>query len=266
MSDPSSADAGPAATPPLDWRAELAEGRFARAYRASTLAQEAPAEVRSALSGLADAEALVKDKAWGRAIKRLAALQTRPAILAWHDLEADLACLQRSGEALDRRRPDDALQALAEVRSELWSAEAETQRGTAMIYDGRLEDARAAFERALERDPDHYRALTNLGNVALEEGRVDDAIAAYERALRLNEDFANAHHNLAVAYRRKGQVGRSVRSLRRAQRLMQRRDVDDARDRLGSWSGPRTGRTLRWIVYAALAVALYLVLHSRGVL
>ena len=254
------------APPTLDWQAELAEGRFARAYRAAALSGETSPEVRNALSGLADVQKLVKDKAWKRALKRLSAIETRPAIVAWHDLEADLTSLQRSGEALDRRRPEDALRALDELHSELWLAEAETQRGTALIYDDRLEEASAAFERALQRDPDHFRALTNLGNVALEEGRVDDAIAAYERALRLNEDFANAHHNLAVAYRRKGQVGRSVRSLRRAQRLMQRRDVDDARERLGSWSGPRSGRALRWLLYAALAVALYLVLHSRGML
>lgn len=263
MTERPAGDAGPVVG---DWRTELAAGRFGLAYRAFALAGEDDPDVRRALAGLADVEALVKDKAWTRSLKRLERIDPRPPIVPWHELEADLACLGRSGEALDRRRPDDALVELSKVRTGWWQAEVDTQRGTALIYDDRLEEAAAAFQSALDRDPGHYRALTNLGNLALEAGRTDDAIAAYERALKLNESFANAHHNLAVAYRRKGQVGRSVRALRRAQRLMQRRDADDARERLGSLSGPRSLRFLRWLLYAVVALALYLVLHARGVL
>ncbi len=252
--------------PTETWREALAEGRFRAAHRAATLSGEAPPDVRAALAGLADVEALLKDKAWNRALKRFGQIEERPAAVPWSELEAELTSLKRSGEALDRRRPDEALAELEHVRTGLFLAEAETQRGTALIYDDRLQDAAAAFERAIERDPTHYRALTNLGNVALEDGRVDDAIEAYEQALKLNDDFANAHHNLAVAYRRKGQLNKSVRSLRRAQRLMQRRDTEDARDRLGSFAKGRSARTLRWALYAALAIVAYLVLHSRGML
>ena len=257
----------PVPTVPIKpWREALAEGRFGAAHRAATLANDTSPDVRAALSALADVEAMVKDKAWGRALKRFGQIEERPPIVSWPELEADLACLKRSGEALDRRRPDEALSELEHVRTDLLMAEAETQRGTALIYDDRLDDAAAAFERAIERDPMHYRALTNLGNIALEEGRIDDAIGAYEQALKLNDNFANAHHNLAVAYRRKGQLNRSVRSLRRAQRLMQRRDTEDARDRLGSLAKGRSARTLRWALYAALAIVAYLVLHGRGML
>ncbi len=254
------------AEPIKTWREALDEGRFGAAYRAGTLSNDTPYDVRAALSSLADVEAMVKDKAWGRALKRFALIEERPPIVPWPELEADLACLKRSGEALDRRRPEEALAELERLRTDLFVAEAETQRGTALIYDDRLEDAAAAFEHAIERDPMHYRALTNLGNIALEEGRIDDAIGAYEQALRLNDNFANAHHNLAVAYRRKGDLNKSVRSLRRAQRLMQRRDTDEARDRLGSLAKGRSARTLRWALYAALAIVAYLVLHGRGML
>lgn len=268
MTDRPAADGEPAArnVAATDWRAELEAGRFGRAYRAFALSGDDDPDVRQALSGLADVDALVKDKAWSRGVKRLERIERRPPIVPWHELEADLACLARSGEALDRRRPEDALTELGMLQGGWWQAEADTQRGTALIYDDRIEEASAAFQRALERDPGHYRALTNLGNLALEDGRTDEAIEAYERALTLNESFANAHHNLAVAYRRKGQVGRSVRSLRRAQRLMQRRDADDARERLGSLNRPGSVRFFRWLLYAGLAIALYLVLHARGML
>jgi tetratricopeptide (TPR) repeat protein len=265
-SDPIAGTAPLPAAPIMDWREALAEGRFGTAQRAFTMANENAPDVRHALIGLADVEAMLKDKAWGRALKRFAQIDERPAIVAWHEIDHDLACLKRSGEALERRRPDDALAELDKLRSGLFVAEAETQRGTALIFDDRLEDAAAAFARAIERDPMHFRALTNLGNVALEEGRVDDAIAAYEQALKLNDNFANAHHNLAVAYRRKGNLNKSVSSLRRAQRLMQRRDANEARDRLGALGGAKSARTLRWALYAVAFVVLYLVLHSRGML
>lgn len=262
----SSGDPAEGAPPLADWRDELASGRFGAARHAFVLAGQGPPEVGRALAELAEVEALVRDKAWSRAVKRFERIEDRPDIVPWGQLGADLVCLQRSGEALDRRRPDDALSELEQLRSGLVHAEAETQRGTALIYDDRLDEAAGCFERALEADPRHFRALTNLGNIALEEGRIDDAIAAYERALKLNESFANAHHNLAVAYRRKGELGKSVRSLRRAQRLMQQRDASDARERLGSFAGGRSLRMLRWLLYAAVAIALYVVLHSRGVI
>lgn len=258
--------AGPEPADPADWRAELEAGRFGSALRAYLLSGEGDPRVQAALSGLSDVQALVRRKGWRRARRRLEQIEDRPAFIPWSRLEADLDRLQRAGEALDRRRPDEAAAELDAVPSgTLFVAEVETQRGTALIYDDRTEEAAACFRRALEADPRHYRALTNLGNVALEQGRVDDAIAAYQRALELNDAFANAHHNLAVAYRRKGELGKSVRSLRRAQRLMQRRDADDARERLGSLTGRRAGRLLRWVLTIAAAVMLYLVLKSRGV-
>ncbi len=262
--DASGADR-PEASASLDWKAELAAGRLGAAHRAYVMSGATDAALREALGGLSDVETLLRQKSWRRALRRFGQIEARPAVVPWGSLAADLERLRRSGEALDRRKPDEAVTELDSLDSDVFfRAEADTQRGTALIYDDRVDDAEACFRSALEIDPRHFRALTNLGNVALEQGRVDEAIAAYERALVLDDGFANAHHNLAVAYRRKGQLGKSVRSLRRAQRLMQRRDADEARERLGSLSGGRTLRSLRWLLYAAAAVALYLFLKSRG--
>lgn len=261
------AASGSVAPGPADWKAELSAGRFGSAYRAYLLSGERDPRVEAALSGLTDVQALMRQKGWRRARRRLEQIEDRPTLIAWERLEADLDRLRRAGEALDHRRPDEAAAELEAVPTDtLFVAELETQRGTALIYDDRTEEAAACFGRALEADPRHYRALTNMGNVALEQGRVDDAITAYRRALELNDAFANAHHNLAVAYRRKGELGKSVRSLRRAQRLMQRRDTDDARERLGSLAGGRGARMLRWVVTVAAALLLYLLLKGRGVL
>lgn len=264
--DAHEAPAATAAPSAGDWRAALTRGGFGAAYQAFLRSDAPTPEVGDALSELSEIEALLRDKAWARALKRFQLIESRPDVVDWQAVEDDLQRLGRSGAALDRRQPDAAL---AELDAAPWSyfvAEAETQRGTALIYDDALDEAAACFRRALDVDPRHFRAITNLGNVALEEGRVDDAIADYQRALALNDEFANAHHNLAVAYRRKGQMGKSVSALKRAQRLTQRRDANDARAQLGSLSRGRGARLLRWSVYAVAVVVLYLVLHARGML
>ena len=108
------------------------------------------------------------------------------------------------------------LSVLTSVHHPLLLGEAETLRGTALIYKNDTTGAKAAFENALGYDSKHYRAITNLGNVALENNLLEEAILQYEKALKINEHFANAHHNLAVAYKRKGEVGKSVHALKRA--------------------------------------------------
>jgi tetratricopeptide (TPR) repeat protein len=60
-------------------------------------------------------------------------------------------------------------------------------------------DATAAYERALQLDPDFAEAHFNLGNLLLRTGRRNDAIAHFESAVRLKPDFAEAHTNLGSA-------------------------------------------------------------------
>lgn len=251
---------------PRDWREALAAGRFAVARHAYLIAGEGDEEVRYALAALAEVEGYIREKSWARALRRVKELELRPPVVPWEALEADLEVLGRSGEALDHRDPEAALSELENLSSGLFAAEAETQRGTALIFNNALDEARSSFERALELDPNHYRALTNLGNVDLEQGNVDAAISAYERALKLNDDFANAHHNLGVAYRRKGNVTKSVRSLRKAQRSLQRHDTAEARAKLRQMGAKGGGKVLRWVLYAAVAVIAYLLLRNRGLI
>jgi len=111
-----------------------------------------------------------------------------------------------------------------------------------------VEEAKAAYERALEIDPGHAEAHINLGRilheqrapaaaekhyraaleidphhpiaafnlgVALEDlGRTADAIAAYERAIEIDDLNADAHFNLAGLYERKGDKAGAVRELK----------------------------------------------------
>jgi len=94
------------------------------------------------------------------------------------------------------------------------------KRGVALVSLHRHEDARQAFEAALEIRPRYAPALVNLGNVHLESGELEAAVAQYEAAIAADDRYAPAHHNLAVAYKRLGRTADSVRELRRAHKLL----------------------------------------------
>lgn len=253
-------------TAETEWRKAIEAGRFSEAHRLYLLANDEQPEVRRALAALADAEEFVREKSWSRAVRRLDRLDEKPPLLEWPKLEAELQRLADSSRELDRREPDSALELLDAAEERWFSAEAANQRGTANVYSGDLTAAKRHFEQAVELDPRHYRALTNLGNAALESGDVDEAITCYQRALALNDDFANAHHNLGVAYRRQGQVGRSVRQLRRAQRVQQRTERDHTRERLGEGAGAAGLKAMRWLLYALVALVALVILRRQGIL
>lgn len=249
------------------WEELLATRQFGAAYRAFRVARSlglaeletAAAEaVQRSLAALADVEEFVRERAFERASERLALLEEPFDLAPWAELEADLAALTASAKLLDERDSEGAIAALEPLTDSWLTAEVEAQRGTAHIFAGRLDEARASFERSIAVDPQHYRALTNLGNVALEEQRTDDAIAFYQQALKVNDNFANAHHNLGVAYRRKGQLGLSVRELKAAQRLTQRKEASEARAKLGRiGGGVATSKWLRWFLIGGAGAILY---------
>src|ERR1044071_4765119 len=82
---------------------------------------------------------------------------------------------------------------------------------------------------ALETDPSHPTAAFNLG-VALEDlGRMNEARNAYLRAIELDAENADAHYNLAGLYERRGDKAAALRHLKEYRRLK------SSRRRLGGW-------------------------------
>lgn len=263
----------PETVPALSWRELVAARRFTVARHAYLLelsntpgAGQGDEPTRAALSALADVEDLVRERSYAKAKTRIERMEVRGPLAPWEAILADLDALAVTAKSLDKREPQEALAGLEPLTASWLLAEVITQRGTAQIYLGELAEAQESFAAALEVDPQHYRALTNLGNVALEEGRIDDAIDFYERAIKLNDQFANAHHNLGVAYRRKGHLSKSVRSLRKAQRVAQRHETTQARESISQWSGARGSKVIKWVVYAVIGVVLVWFLRSQGYL
>ena len=73
-------------------------------------------------------------------------------------------------------------------------------RSLNLMAMGRLEEARAAMQRALELDPFLLTPNVNLGRIDYYEGRYDKAIEQYKRAIELDENFSRAHLRLGMAY------------------------------------------------------------------
>lgn len=178
----------------------------------------------------------------------------------------EIEVLKSSSILLDRRRPEEALEALQSVTQPLLFAEKMCQQGTANIFLNDIEKAKQEFAGGLELDPKHYRVLTNLGNLHLEAKETDTAIQYYENALAIKEDFPNALHNLGVAYRQKGQISKSVNYIKKAQSNQRKSEAEDAKGALSSSVANQGGKFIKYGFYALAVIVVLWLLRSRGIL
>lgn len=96
---------------------------------------------------------------------------------------------------------------------------AHNNAGALLLEAGRIDEARARFDTALELDPTHASAHYNLGNLFARTGRPDEAIAAYETALRHDPTLADAHVNLGDVLRQRGRAAEAIPHYEEAVRL-----------------------------------------------
>jgi tetratricopeptide (TPR) repeat protein len=75
----------------------------------------------------------------------------------------------------------------------------ETNLGSALQADGRLDDAIDHYHRAVAFAPDFPPAYNNLASALRAKGQVADAISTYHQALRLRPQYPEAEYNLANA-------------------------------------------------------------------
>jgi len=85
--------------------------------------------------------------------------------------------------------------------------------------ESKLEEAAAAYRKALELDPYLVAALINLANVHYSRDEIVEAQALYERAIGLESDFFEAHFNLGNIYHDLGQFPEAQACYREALRL-----------------------------------------------
>jgi tetratricopeptide (TPR) repeat protein len=82
-----------------------------------------------------------------------------------------------------------------------------------------MEEAAAAYRKALELDPYLVAALINLANIHYSRDELVEAQALYERAIGLESDFFEAHFNLGNIYHDLGRFGEAQSCYREALKL-----------------------------------------------
>jgi tetratricopeptide (TPR) repeat protein len=77
-------------------------------------------------------------------------------------------------------------------------AETSAYLGNLILQRGRVDEAIAQYQRALEINPDLASAHTDLANALLKKRQVEEAIIHAKRAVEIEPHVAGAHNNLAI--------------------------------------------------------------------
>ena len=90
------------------------------------------------------------------------------------------------------------------------------QRAVELHRDSRIDQAMAAYEAVLAREPRHADALQFMGVAKMQRGRSDEAIGLLKQAVGIDFKNSQAHYNLGLAMRAEGKELKALASFRRA--------------------------------------------------
>jgi Tfp pilus assembly protein PilF/peroxiredoxin len=107
--------------------------------------------------------------------------------------------------------------------------------GTLYMKGGEPTSARAAYERALELQPDYADASNSLGALLAQSGEVPAAIERFRAAIRARPDFADALNNLGFALFQTGEPAQAYELYQKA--LALKPDFPEALNNVGIYFG-----------------------------
>jgi tetratricopeptide (TPR) repeat protein len=93
------------------------------------------------------------------------------------------------------------------------------QVGMLLLRNGRMEEAREAFENLLRDDPRHTGANYHLGVIAARQGRLDAAVQYFSTALENDPDDPQLHNNLGAVLAQQGRWDRAIDHFSEALRI-----------------------------------------------
>lgn len=88
--------------------------------------------------------------------------------------------------------------------------------GISFLNQGKFEEAIAAFEAALQFDPDWASAYDALGRTLDKAGRYDEAIDKFKLGLKLSPNYYAIFIHMGDAYKHKGDMQNAIHSYRNA--------------------------------------------------
>jgi tetratricopeptide (TPR) repeat protein len=248
----------------LELRPDLASAHYSlgKLLMTQTRADEAQTHFRLAIDARPDwadahfnlGNAFVALQRWDEAERAYrAAIELNPRLTSAYQALAEL--LETDGREADLER---VYRRLAEQLPELSAAHYNLgqviYRMTAVAGLERIDEAEAAYRRAIEIQPDYTQAYIALGNLLKEHpGRAHEMLATFRRAVEVDPNSAEARINLAAGFLRVGAYAE-------AWPLMEYRYGDDSSGRrirvpdlpFAQWRGePLAGKSM-------------LVIHEQG--
>jgi len=94
-------------------------------------------------------------------------------------------------------------------------ADAHCNLGALHYNEGHRDVARACFEACVRAEPNHIEGNFNLANLLEEDGEDERALAHYRRALAADPFYPDLHINLALLYEKLGHPGKACDHWRR---------------------------------------------------
>ena len=88
--------------------------------------------------------------------------------------------------------------------------------GIALLEMGKVDEAIAQCREAVQIRPDYAEGCLNLGNALLQKGRVEDGISQLRKALQINPELSMAHNNLGTILLQKGSVDEAINEYQNA--------------------------------------------------
>lgn len=129
------------------------------------------------------------------------------------------ACYVQLGDVYARQKKYDESEAAFKKAIELKPASAEAYDGLAAIYNSqsKMDLAAAASAKAIElhgaSGGGDATSAYNAGAIFVNSGKMAEAKAQFQRALQLDPKMAEAHYQLAMTFINEGNVGEAIKSL-----------------------------------------------------
>jgi len=106
--------------------------------------------------------------------------------------------------------------------------------GNQLMHRGRLVEAEAIYERAVEISPGFVHAWNNLALSYQAQRDFSKAKKAYKKAIELAPNFAMVHYNLGTAYEASGNYKKMIASYQRALELDRRLSLPEFNPQIGT--------------------------------
>jgi tetratricopeptide (TPR) repeat protein len=124
-----------------------------------------------------------------------------------------------SGQYLLVFEGDPAAGVLKVIQADKLVVQPEIEDGYELHEAGRLQEAEAAYRRALDTHGPDALLLYNLGVLLQDMDRKPEAVETYEAALELDPAMADGHYNLALLCEELGRAREAIRHMAQYRRL-----------------------------------------------